>query len=169
MQFARARIIETPVQAGSSREYPRFSVALALGPCFAPVGRVIMKIPTRPSKMLSADALRHNFVVGPLHKSDVTGEDSHLFFCARCRWRFLVSDSGVVVLGDDGGVMSGSGADLRFDSFERGPCPALEAMNREWSPIAAPPPSAKRPRFRDRHAAVLRLVAQGVRSSGPKL
>jgi hypothetical protein len=122
----------------------------------------------RPSKMRRVGALRHNFVVGPLHPSALTGENSQLFFCARCRWRFLVSRAGVVVVANDGNAMKGADADSRFDSFENGPCPALEAMNREFSVVAAAPPPVQKRRSSVPRAALLPLIPQPRRSSSPR-
>jgi hypothetical protein len=125
---------------------------------FCPIHGMTLPRFARLSKMRRVAALHHNFVVGPLHQSTLTGEKCHLFFCARCRGRFLVSRSGVVVLDDDGAVMKGADAATRFDSFENGPCPALEAMNREIPVVATAPPPAQKRRSSVPRAALLRLV-----------
>jgi hypothetical protein len=120
------------------------------------------------AKSRGENALRHNFVVGPLHESAIAGGPGHLYFCARCRWRFLVSRAGIVVLDDDGEVMSGPEADARFESFECGPCPALVAMNLERPAIAPKPASAERRRYSSPRSALLHLVRHSVQNSSPK-
>jgi hypothetical protein len=168
VQFAAGRIIEIALGANRNGAFSLFSADLFLVRILPIPDRMFLSFSTRSSKKRAAYTLRHNFVVGPRTASAITGELSQLFYCARCRWRFLVSRSGVVVLHDDGSVMTGPEADSRFASFECGPCPALEVLDPTRSAPAAAPLSFEAPRLRGRRAAWLRPVPRPVRRFGPK-
>ena len=78
--------------------------------------------------------LRHEFVIGPLYDSNLSPGKARLYYCVKCKWSFLVSGSKVAVLGEDGSPLVGEESLRRFNTFEEGPCPVLEA-----SASAAPP------------------------------
>ena len=71
---------------------------------------------------------RHAFVIGPLCKSAIFQQKARLYYCVRCKWSFLVCGGKVVVLDEDGSPLGGDGSRLRFATFEKGPCPVLEAF-----------------------------------------
>jgi hypothetical protein len=167
LQIAGWRIIELPWRFHLKRDFTLISADFPLGPAVASVDRMTLWKQGRPPRMPGAVVLRHNFVVGPLHQSAITGEESQLFFCARCRWRFLLSRSRVVVLDDHGAVMSGADADARFDSFERGPCPALESMYGTSTADVAPRSRVVKLRSPGQRRDSLRLVPKSRGISGP--
>src|SRR5215472_10291790 len=71
---------------------------------------------------------RHAFVIGPLCKSAIFQQKARLYNCVRCKWSFFVCGGKVVVLDEDGGPLGGDGSRRRFTTFEKGPCPVLEAF-----------------------------------------
>lgn len=72
--------------------------------------------------------LRHEFVIGPLHYSGLSSNKARLYYCTKCKWLFLVSNSKVAVLDQDGSPLIGDDSLARFKTFEEGPCPVLEAF-----------------------------------------
>lgn len=81
-------------------------------------------------------SLRHDFAIGPLCDSPLFRRKARLYYCIRCDWRFLVCDSRVVVLDEDGHPIVGTDSSNRFDTFTEGPCPALAAFEARY-PIKA--------------------------------
>ena len=73
-------------------------------------------------------ATRHEFVIGPLCKHAVFQEKARLYYCIRCKWSFLVCGSRVAVLDEEGSSLVGKDSLCRFETFEEGPCPVLEAF-----------------------------------------
>src|SRR5208282_978182 len=72
--------------------------------------------------------LRHEFVIGPLHDSDLFLRKGRLYYCTQCKWSFLVCGDKVAVLDDDGRPLAGPRSTSRFATFEEGPCPVLEGF-----------------------------------------
>ena len=79
-------------------------------------------------------SLRHEFVIGPRCDSSLFAEKARVYYCVRCRWNFLVCRSRVAVLDERGNPLTGTESSDRFNTFEEGPCPVLEALT---SPEAA--------------------------------
>lgn len=74
---------------------------------------------------LSRLATRHNFAIAPAGPGDPFRGKGWRYTCLRCGWSFVVKGTTVIVLDDNGCPMRGKLADLRFDTFAEGPCPAL--------------------------------------------
>jgi hypothetical protein len=72
--------------------------------------------------------LKHNFMIGPQHHSDLFGRPARLYDCIRCKWSFLVCARTVVVLDEHEMPMAGEESLRRFHTFVEGPCPVLEAF-----------------------------------------
>jgi hypothetical protein len=81
--------------------------------------------------------LRHSFAIGPLCDSYLFNGQARLYYCTRCRWSFLVSNSAVAVIDEEGRPLGGEEAKMQFGSFENGPCPVLQGLALESGPIAA--------------------------------
>ncbi|HTT74660.1 MAG TPA: hypothetical protein VMF50_01610 [Candidatus Binataceae bacterium] len=81
--------------------------------------------------------LRHSFAIGPLGDSYLFNGRARLYYCTRCRWNFLVSGSRVAVIDDDGRPISGEVANVKFQSFEDGPCPVLQGLIAEFTALQA--------------------------------
>jgi hypothetical protein len=73
-------------------------------------------------------ATRHEFVIGPLCRHAPFQREARLYYCIRCKWSFLVCGSTVAVLDEEGRPLAGDGSLRRFQTFEEGPCPVLEAF-----------------------------------------
>jgi hypothetical protein len=69
-------------------------------------------------------ALRHSFVIGPLYQSPLFERKARLYYCAGCRWSFLVSGATVAALDERGNPIARAEGAARFATFEEGPCPA---------------------------------------------
>ena len=76
-------------------------------------------------------SFRHEFVIGPLRESSLSPRKARLYYCIRCKWNFLVCGSRVAVLDERGNPLTGTESFDRFNTFEEGPCPVLEALT--WS------------------------------------
>jgi len=72
--------------------------------------------------------LRHQFVIGPLCDTELCEGKARLYYCAKCKWCFLVCGSRVAVLDEDGSPLVGEDNLRRFNTFEEGPCPVLETF-----------------------------------------
>jgi len=72
--------------------------------------------------------LKHDFVIGTQRHSDLSGRAARLYYCIRCKWSFLVCGSKVAVLNEDERPIVGEESLRRFNTFEEGPCPVLEAF-----------------------------------------
>ena len=71
---------------------------------------------------------RHLFVIGPPRDANLPAVKGRLYYCYRCKWRFLVCGSKIAVLDEDGKPLFGDQALERFNTFEEGPCPVMEAF-----------------------------------------
>lgn len=115
----------------------------------------------------SRSRLRHAFVIGPLCDSELFAGKARLYYCIRCRWRFLVGEGRIAVLDDGGTPMTGNESSLRFASFEEGPCPALTAFAADAiALINARPPSSRR-LDEDAPRPLLRVVSRTPRLVPP--
>jgi hypothetical protein len=73
-------------------------------------------------------ATRHEFVIGPRCQHAAFKQETRLYYCIHCKWRFLVCGSQVAVLDEDGTPLVGQESLQRFKTFEEGPCSVLEAF-----------------------------------------
>jgi hypothetical protein len=76
----------------------------------------------------SKSFLRHSFVIGPPGESNLFNRPARLYYCRRCNWRFLVCGNKVIVIDEGGAAVTGAESSNRFDTFQDGPCPALEGL-----------------------------------------
>ena len=81
-------------------------------------------------------SFRHEFVLGPVCDSSLFRRKARLYYCVRCKWRFLVCENRVSVLDQYGKPLPAADSTKRFNTFEEGPCPALTAL-KTHSPIKA--------------------------------
>ena len=72
--------------------------------------------------------LKHDFAIGPQRYSEVFGRPARLYYCIRCKWRFMVCGCKVAVLDGDGRPLVGEESLRRFNTLGDGPCPVLEAF-----------------------------------------
>jgi hypothetical protein len=80
------------------------------------------------SRSQRAIRLKHDVVIGPQRHSDLFGRPARLYYCVRCKWRFLVCASTVAILDEDERPLAGEESLRRFNTFAQGPCPVLEAF-----------------------------------------
>ena len=84
-----------------------------------------MKLPT--------ESFPHMFTVKALGKlPGLFKPTRYLYFCARCRWSFIVNDGrrGVLTpVSDNGKPLSREEAVARAATFAAGPCPALRRLS----------------------------------------
>ena len=55
----------------------------------------------------------------------------YLYYCARCKWSFIVNDGGrgtLTPLGDKGKPLAHEAAVARAETFASGPCPAMRVV-----------------------------------------
>lgn len=71
---------------------------------------------------------RHQFVIGPQRDINLPSGRGRLYYCYKCKWRFLVCGSKVAVLDEHGAPLIGDQAIERFSTLEEGPCPVMEAF-----------------------------------------
>lgn len=74
---------------------------------------------------LTPPASRHEFAISRAGPDDPFHGKGSRYTCIHCKWSFIVKGLTVVVLDDNGRPMKGKLADMRFDTFADGPCPAL--------------------------------------------
>src|SRR5712672_149317 len=90
-------------------------------------------------KALTSAATKHVFAIEILDKlPGLFKPHRYLYYCARCRWSFVVNDGrkGVISpVDDDGNRLPHDEAARRFATFALGPCPALQVLNVEASPL----------------------------------
>jgi hypothetical protein len=72
---------------------------------------------------------RHEFVIGPLRDSNLSSQKARIYYCRLCKWSFLVCGNRVAVIDEDGQLPVGRESSTRFNTFEEGPCPVLEAFS----------------------------------------
>jgi hypothetical protein len=77
--------------------------------------------------------LRHDFLISPLAESAIVSKRARVYYCARCKWNFLVCEKRIAALDGDGNPIGGDEGRRRFETFGDGPCPALAQSN-----VAAP-------------------------------
>jgi hypothetical protein len=73
--------------------------------------------------------LRHDFLIGPLAVSPIVARRARTYHCVRCKWSFLVCESRIAALDENGNPISGNEGRRRFKTFGDGPCPALGRSN----------------------------------------
>ena len=95
---------------------------------------------------------RHLFVIGPPRDANLPAVKGRLYYCYRCKWRFLVCGSKIAVLDEDGKPLFGEQALERFNTFEQGPCPVMEAF--AASSVAGDLPAASSRRESDGFAGL---------------
>lgn len=81
----------------------------------------------RPQNDMST-RLKHEFVIGPQRHSELFQRAARLYFCIRCKSRFLVCKNTVVVLDQNESPIAGEEGLRQFNTFEEGPCPVLSAL-----------------------------------------
>jgi hypothetical protein len=99
-----------------------------IGPKIAPDITVKFWESSAPALKRPSRSLRHEFVIGPLCDSNLSPGKARLYYCIKCKWSFLVCGSEVAVLDEDGSPLIGKESLRRFNTFEEGPCPVLEAF-----------------------------------------
>jgi hypothetical protein len=70
----------------------------------------------------------HEFVIGPVRKVHPFHRKARIYYCIRCKGSFLVCGSQVAILDEGGSPVAADESLRRFATFERGPCPVLEAF-----------------------------------------
>jgi hypothetical protein len=90
-------------------------------------------------KAQMAAATKHVFAIKILDKlPGLFKPNRYLYYCARCKWSFVVNDgrSGVISPVDgDGNFLQHDEAQRRLATFAVGPCPALQVLNSKPVPI----------------------------------
>jgi hypothetical protein len=90
-------------------------------------------------KAQMAAATKHVFAIKILDKlPGLFKPNRYLYYCARCKWSFVVNDgrSGVITAVDgDGNSLQHDEAESRVATFALGPCPALQVLNSKPVPI----------------------------------
>ena len=71
---------------------------------------------------------RHDFAIAPVRQRGVGQEKSKLYYCIHCKWSFLVRGTKVAALSEDGTSLDRDESLRRLATFERGPCPVMEAF-----------------------------------------
>ena len=71
---------------------------------------------------------RHEFVIGPLCETGLSGQKARLYHCRLCQWSFLVCGSRVAVVDERGEPIAAAESLSRFSTFEAGPCPVLASF-----------------------------------------
>ena len=77
--------------------------------------------------------LRHDFLIGPLAGNALVLRRARVYYCARCKWNFIVCENRIAALDGNGNPIGGDEGHRRFKTFGDGPCPALAQSN-----LAAP-------------------------------
>jgi hypothetical protein len=77
--------------------------------------------------------LRHDFLISPLADSPIVAGRARVYYCTRCKWSFLVCESRIAALGENGDPIGAEEGRRRFKTFGDGPCPVLGQSN-----VAAP-------------------------------
>jgi hypothetical protein len=90
-------------------------------------------------KAQMAAATKHVFAIKILDKlPGLFKPNRYLYYCARCKWSFVVNDgrSGVITAVDgDGNSLQHDEKERRLATFALGPCPALQVLNSKPVPI----------------------------------
>jgi len=84
------------------------------------------------ARAIAAGKLKHNFVIKFLKKPGLFQPQPYLYFCVRCRFRYLVNQTRgtVVAVDSEGKPLSEPENSARIATFSQGPCPALEPLYR---------------------------------------
>ena len=83
-------------------------------------------------KPAEQQVMRHNFAIKVLDRlPGLFQPHRYLYYCARCKWSFLVNDGGRGVLtpiDSNGRRIDGDEATRRAATFALGPCPSLQIL-----------------------------------------
>lgn len=82
-------------------------------------------------------SLQHEFVIGPLCDNPLFPRPARAYYCIRCRWKFLVCGSSVLMLDERGNPLTRSEISSRFDVFDESLCPVFKALTLQIPGAAA--------------------------------